>query len=185
MRTLIAIAIAMGIMLGELAGAGEIQVLSVLDARSEDNSAGVGVEVLYLHHVRDWAFAEVFIGEGHSMVDTCSEGGYEEEGGCRGRYVGVGAGIERALPWGLIGRADVVAKHLRLECDQDYTLDDTWVVGLGGSITAMVNDRVGILARVRYEWDQAVQPFRGARGDTGMDFDAGGFKMGVGVAIRF
>ncbi len=171
------------LLLAGTALAGELQVQSTMPSRSEDCSTGVGVEIRYLHPIRGPVFGEVFAGEYHSMVDTCI--GYPEEGGCRGRYVGAGLGIERPLPWNLTGRADVTVAYLSLDCDQAYRLDDTWVMGLGGSVLAPINERVALVASLRYDFDQSVQHFRDAAGDTEMDFDAGGFKFGVGMAVQW
>lgn len=181
MKTIATITVCL--LLAGSAAAGELQVQSVMTSRAEDCSVGVGAEVRYLHPVRGPIFGEVLAGEYHSMVDTCI--GYPDEGGCRGRYIGAGFGVERPLPWNLTGRADVTVTYLSLDCDQVYRLDDTWVIGLGGSVLAPINERIGLVASLRYDFDQSVQHFRDANGETGMDFDAGGFKCGVGLAIRW
>lgn len=171
------------LLLAGSATAGELQVQSMMTSRAEDCSTAVGVEVRYLHPVRGPVYGEVLAGEYHSMGDTCT--GYPEEDGCRSRYVGAGVGVERALPWGLTGRVDVTVTYLSLDCDQAYHLDDTWVIGFGGSMVAPINEKVALVASLRYDFDQSVQHFRDDAGDTEMDFDARGFKLGVGLAIRW
>lgn len=198
------------LLLGGMVIGGELQLMGVLGEEMEDTKNSSGVEARWLQPIQDDFFAEGMIGlrnwkndgEDWDFQRKCLSISKDIRGDVEGSYLGAGVGILRRLPFGLIGQIDVNAKYMVIDCDvsevheiswrhgsksfsQDYELDDTVLVGVGLSLMKPITKNTGMFVSVGYDFDLDTQEFECAEtGEgTGMDFDAGGWVAGLGVAF--